>query len=86
MTCWSICGRVIQRFFTNILRKKQPKQTMITNDTSIEHFKGLANSKEVIQEIGPNVENTAFEELDEEIAENEIRHAIKHLRRGKSHG
>ena len=59
---------------------------MITNDAFFEHFKGLANSKEVIQEIGPDVENTAFEELDEEITDNEIRHAIKHLRRGKSHG
>ena len=52
----------------------------------LKHFKGLANSKEVIQEIGPNVDNTPFEELDEEITDNEIRHAIKHLRRGKSHG
>ena len=59
---------------------------MITNDAFFEHFKGLANSKEVIQEIGPNVDNTVFEELDEEITENEIRHAIKHLKRGKSHG
>ena len=53
---------------------------MITNDAFFEHFKELANSKEEIQEIGPNVDNTVFEELDEEFTENEIRHAIKHLK------
>ena len=74
------------KVFYKYFKKKQPKQTMITNDAFFEHFKVLANSKEVIQKIGPNVENTAFEELDEEITENEIRHAIKHLKRGKSHG
>ena len=46
----------------------QPKQTMITNDTSIEHVNGLANSKEVIQDV----DKTAFE--------NEIRDAIEHLK------
>ena len=32
-----------------------------------------------------NVDNTAFEELDEEITENEIRHTITHPKQGKSH-
>ena len=55
-------------------RHAQPKQTMITNDTSIEHVNGLANSKEVIQDV----DKTAFE--------NEIRDAIEHLKWGTSHG
>ena len=38
------------KVFYKYFKKKQPKQTMITNDAFFEHFKGLANSKEVIQE------------------------------------